>query len=75
VTAESRARFAEAVRAEPVDVGLAALLVGAEVEPTLDVDAALAELERLAALCPAADLAGLPELAAEVGGRRRKFRR
>jgi regulator of sirC expression with transglutaminase-like and TPR domain len=59
VTAASRARFAEVVRAEPVDVGLAALLVGAEVEPTLDVDAALAELERLAALCPAADLAGL----------------
>jgi regulator of sirC expression with transglutaminase-like and TPR domain len=59
VTAASRARFAEVVRAEPVDVGLAALLVGAEVEPTLDVDASLAELDGLAALCPSADLAGL----------------
>jgi regulator of sirC expression with transglutaminase-like and TPR domain len=59
VTAASRARFAEVVRAEPVDIGLAALLVGAEVEPTLDVDASLAELDGLAALCPSADLAGL----------------
>jgi regulator of sirC expression with transglutaminase-like and TPR domain len=37
------------VRAEPVDVGLAALLVAAEVEPTLDVDEALAALDALAA--------------------------
>ena len=59
MTAASRARFAEVVRAEPVDVGLAALLVGAEVEPTLDVDASLALLDELAALCPAPDLAGL----------------
>jgi hypothetical protein len=49
VTAASRARFAEVVRAEPVDIGLAALLVGAEVEPTLDVDELLAVLDDLAA--------------------------
>jgi regulator of sirC expression with transglutaminase-like and TPR domain len=49
VTAASRARFAEVVRAEPVDVGLAALLVAAEVEPTLDVDESLAALDALAA--------------------------
>jgi regulator of sirC expression with transglutaminase-like and TPR domain len=49
MTAASRARFAEVVRAEPVDVGLAALLVGAEVEPTLDVDEHLAVLDSLAA--------------------------
>lgn len=59
MTAASRARFAEAVRAEPVDVGLAALLVGAEVEPTLDVDASLAALDELAAICPASDASGL----------------
>ncbi len=45
----SRQRFAEVVRASPVDVGLAALLVGVEVEPTLDVDESLARLEALAA--------------------------
>lgn len=59
MTTGSRARFAEVVRAEPVDVGLAALLVGAEVEPTLDVDEWLGVLDRLAAGCPSADLAGL----------------
>ena len=46
----SRARFAEVVRAEPVDVGLAALLVAVEVEPTLDVDESLAALDELAAV-------------------------
>jgi regulator of sirC expression with transglutaminase-like and TPR domain len=59
LTAASRARFAEVVRAEPVDVGLAALLIGAEVEPTLDVDASLAVLDGLAAGCPSADIDGL----------------
>jgi regulator of sirC expression with transglutaminase-like and TPR domain len=52
VTAASRARFAEVVRAEPVDVGLAALLVGAEVEPSLDVDEWLGILDELAAGAP-----------------------
>lgn len=45
----SRKRFAEVVRSEPVDVGLACLLVGGEVDPDLDVDAALAALDALAA--------------------------
>ncbi len=45
----ARARFAEVVRSEPVDVGLACLLVGGEVDPHLDVDAGLAALDALAA--------------------------
>ncbi len=44
----TRARFAEVVRSEPVDVGLACLLVGAEVDPHLDVDAALEQLDVMA---------------------------
>ena len=48
MTGVSRARFAEVVRAEPVDIGLAALLIGAEVEPSLDVDGCLAVLDELA---------------------------
>jgi regulator of sirC expression with transglutaminase-like and TPR domain len=45
----SRARFAEVVRSEPVDLGLACLLVGGEVDRELDVDASLAVLDALAA--------------------------
>jgi regulator of sirC expression with transglutaminase-like and TPR domain len=45
----TRRRFAEVVRSEPVDLGLACLLVGAEVDRHLDVEGALAELDRLAA--------------------------
>ena len=45
----SRRRFAEVVRSEPIDVGLACLLVGGEVDPSLDVDASLALLDALAA--------------------------
>lgn len=48
MTDKTRARFAEVVRAEPVDVGLACLLIGAEVEPDLDLAGAMAELDRLA---------------------------
>ena len=44
-----RARFAEVVRSEPLDVGLACLLVGGEVDPELDVDDALEVLDALAA--------------------------
>ena len=44
----TRARFAEVVRSEPVDVGLACLLVGGEVDPDLDVDASLEALDVLA---------------------------
>ena len=45
----SRARFAEVVRSEPVDVGLACLLIGGEVDRDLDVDVSLELLEVLAA--------------------------
>jgi regulator of sirC expression with transglutaminase-like and TPR domain len=48
VSAASRARFAEVVRAEPVDTALACLLVGCEVEPDLSLEAAYATLDRLA---------------------------
>jgi regulator of sirC expression with transglutaminase-like and TPR domain len=49
MTAGSRERFAAAMRADHVDLGLACLLVGAEVAPDLDVDAGLAALDALAA--------------------------
>jgi regulator of sirC expression with transglutaminase-like and TPR domain len=44
----TRSRFAEVVRSEPVDVGLACLLVGGEVDPSLDVDDGLRRLDELA---------------------------
>ena len=44
----TRARFAEVVRSEPVDVGLACLLIGGEVSPDLDVDASLEQLDVIA---------------------------
>jgi len=44
----TRRRFAEVVRSEPVDLGLACLLMGGEVEPDLDVDESLAVLDALA---------------------------
>jgi hypothetical protein len=49
VTAATRARFAEVVRSEPVDVALACLLIGCEVEPDLDLGSSLAVLDALAA--------------------------
>lgn len=48
MSAQSRARFAEVVRRDPVDVALAALLVAVEAEPDLDVADSLAELDRRA---------------------------
>ncbi len=45
----TRDRFAEVVRSEPLDLGLACLLVGGEVEPDLDVDLPLALLDAYAA--------------------------
>ena len=48
MSSATRARFAEVVRAEPVPVGLAALLIAAEAEPSLDIDASLAALDALA---------------------------
>src|SRR5664280_459569 len=44
----SRERFAAVVRTEPVDLGLACLLIAAQADPTLDIRAAQAELDRLA---------------------------
>ena len=49
MSAATRTRFAEVVRSEPVDLGLACVLVGGEVQDDLDVDAALAGLDALAA--------------------------
>ncbi|MCF2532939.1 transglutaminase-like domain-containing protein [Yinghuangia soli] len=43
-----RARFAEVVRADPVDLAEACLLMGAEADPALDIKTGLVELDRLA---------------------------
>lgn len=48
MSATSRQRFAELVRADDVDVGLACLLIGCESEADLDLDASLAVLDALA---------------------------
>ncbi|HVM27409.1 MAG TPA: transglutaminase-like domain-containing protein [Mycobacteriales bacterium] len=58
----ARQRFGEVVRSEPVDLGLACLLVGAEVEPDLDVDDGLRRLDQLAA-------AARPEVPRRAGPR------
>lgn len=50
MTSASRALFAEVAHSEPVDLGLACLLIGCEVEPDLDIDGCLAQLDQLAAL-------------------------
>jgi regulator of sirC expression with transglutaminase-like and TPR domain len=61
----TRARFAEVVRSEPLDLGLACLLVGGEVDRELDVDASLAVLDALAAtarpLVPRVGVAAMAE--------------
>lgn len=61
----TRARFAEVVRSEPLDLGLACLLVGGEVERSFDVDRSLATLDALAATArphvPAFGVAGAAE--------------
>ena len=62
----SRARFAEVVRSEPVDVGLACLLIGGEVDPGLDVDVSLELLEQLAAAVRPHLTGTRPEDAAEA---------
>ncbi len=51
-----REEFRRVVTAEPVDLGLACLLMGAEVEPGLDVSVPLAALDTLALTVPPADL-------------------
>jgi regulator of sirC expression with transglutaminase-like and TPR domain len=48
MSAASRRRFAETMRSDDPDLGLACLLIGAEVFPDLDVDASLAGLDALA---------------------------
>lgn len=48
MSAESRRRFAETMRSATPDLGLACLLIGAEVFPDLDVAEGLAELDALA---------------------------
>jgi regulator of sirC expression with transglutaminase-like and TPR domain len=48
VTAASRARFAQVVRAEAVDTAMACLLLGCESEPDLDLDASVKVLDALA---------------------------
>lgn len=49
MSADSRARFASVVRAEPVDTVLACLLIGCEVEPDLRLEPSYQVLDRLAA--------------------------
>ncbi|AEH08352.1 MULTISPECIES: transglutaminase-like domain-containing protein [Protofrankia] len=49
MTIRTRRQFAEAVRQEPVDLGLACLLIEAEAEPGLDPVRELAQLDALAA--------------------------
>ncbi len=66
----TRSRFGEVVRGDPVDVGLACLLVGGEVEPDLDVDASLAVLDALAAGARAQVPAGSSPAVAAEGLRR-----
>ena len=61
------------MRAEPVDVGLAALLVAAEVEPTLDVDDWLEALDALAAAVPTPSYEGLRSVLQVFGGSEEDF--
>ncbi len=51
----SRQQFRRVVTSDPVDVGLACLLMGNEVEPDLDVSICLAALDALALKVPPAD--------------------
>jgi regulator of sirC expression with transglutaminase-like and TPR domain len=70
----TRSRFAEVVRAEPVDAALACLLVGGEVEPDLDVTKSLELLDELAASVrltgrdPASSAAALRRALADEAG-------
>ena len=60
----TRRRFAEVVRSEPIDLGLACLLVGGEVDRSLDVDASLAVLDALAETArPLVPRVGVAEMA------------
>ena len=81
MTAASRQRFAALVRSEPVDLALAALLVGAETEPDLDLAAADVALNAMVAAIPrgvdgepaAVSAARLGEALHPYSGRREDF--
>ncbi len=66
----SRDRFAEVVRNDPVDIGLACLLIGCEADPDLDVEASLRVLDTLAATVRAQVPPGRSPTAAAEGLRR-----
>lgn len=73
MTAESRRRFAETMRSPEPDLGLACLLIGAEVHPDLSVADGLAELDALAAaaapyLVSGEEAAGLRQALADDHG-------
>ena len=81
MTAASREQFAAVVRAQPVDLALAALLVGAETEPDLDLAAAFAAMDERAAAVPrgvegepaAVSAARLAEALHRFSGRREDY--
>lgn len=81
MTAASREQFAALVRTAPVDLALAALLVGAETEPDLDLGAAEVALAALAADVPtgvagepaSVSAARLVEVLHPYSGRREDF--
>lgn len=68
MTAASRRAFADTMRSPEPDLGLACLLVGAEVFPDLDIDAWLAELNALAASVHGGDAAALRHALADDAG-------
>jgi regulator of sirC expression with transglutaminase-like and TPR domain len=49
MSVQSRERFAQAVREQPLDLGLACLLIGAEVDPGMRPESSLRKLDKLAA--------------------------
>lgn len=68
MTAESRRAFAETMRSDSPDLGLACLLIGCEVFPDLDVAPWLARLDALADSVPGDDVAALREALADFRG-------
>jgi regulator of sirC expression with transglutaminase-like and TPR domain len=64
MSSASRERFAQVVRAEPVDTALACLLVGCEVEPDLDLAPSYEVLDELAASVRMASRDPVPAAAA-----------
>ena len=67
MSGSTRARFAEVVRAPTVDLALACVLVGGEVQADLEVDRALAELDALALSARPYVPRGCPPAAAAEG--------